>query len=45
MTAIPLLMTLALSLLGTPLATAAPSPVVRIGRLSAGSPPPDPAFQ
>jgi putative tryptophan/tyrosine transport system substrate-binding protein len=42
---IRLLLTLVLSLLMTPLAPAAPSSVVRIGRLSAGSPPPDPAFQ
>jgi putative tryptophan/tyrosine transport system substrate-binding protein len=32
-------------ILVAPLATAAPPPVVRIGRLSASSPPPDPAFQ
>src|SRR5918996_4164562 len=36
---------LVLSLLVASLATAAPSHVYRIGRLNAGSPPPDPAFQ
>ena len=45
MTAIALLVSLAFGLLGTPLATAAPPHLYRIGRLSAGSPPPDPAFQ
>jgi hypothetical protein len=42
--ALGLLVSLAFGLLVAPLATAAP-PVYRIGRLSAGSPPPDPAFQ
>jgi putative ABC transport system substrate-binding protein len=42
---IGLLLLLALVILVAPLATAAPPHVYRIGRLSAGSPPPDPAFQ
>ena len=42
---IGLLVTLALGLLAAPFAAAAPSPVVRIGRLSAGSPPSIAAFQ